>query len=147
MVAAVAVMWRFCVGFFAIMPAIVAAVPASAVPARVDYIVDGDTFAGVVKLDGGFDVTVRVRIRNVDTPEIHGDCESEREMAARAREYLGELIPAGSVVELSNIKDDKYLGRIDANVMDARGQDIGNEIVRVGLGRRYDGGHRNPWCE
>ena len=51
-----------------------------AVPARVGYIVDGDTFAATVKLDGGVDVSVRVRIRNIDTPEIHGDCEYEREM-------------------------------------------------------------------
>lgn len=146
MVSAIAMIGRFGIGFWAGLW-IATAAAAETVPARVDYIVDGDTFAGVVKLDGGFDVTVRVRIRNVDTPEIHGDCELEREMAARAREYLSELIPAGSVVELSNIQDDKYLGRIDANVTDARGQDIGDEIVRAGMGRQYNGGHRNPWCE
>lgn len=132
----------FFVGFY-IGLYVVAAV---AVPARVDYIVDGDTFAGVATLEGGVDVTIRVRIRNVDTPEIHGDCEYERKMALRAKEKLAELIPVGTRVELSNIKDDKYLGRIDANVADARGQDVGNALISLGLGRKYSGGRRKPWC-
>lgn len=119
---------------------------AYAVPARVGYIVDGDTFAGVVKLDENTEVSVRVRLRNVDTPEIHGECEYERTMAARARDRLGQIIPVGTVVELSNIKDDKYLGRIDANVADARGADVGARLVAEGLGRRYSGGKRAGWC-
>ncbi|MBO7508835.1 MAG: thermonuclease family protein [Alphaproteobacteria bacterium] len=120
---------------------------AVAVPARVGYIVDGDTFAATVKLDGGVDVSVRVRIRNVDTPEIHSDCASERELATRARERLAQIIPADTTVELSNIKDDKYLGRIDANVADAHGTDVGTMLIREGLGRQYNGGRRAPWCK
>lgn len=119
---------------------------AVAVPARVGYIVDGDTFSGVVKLEGGVDVSVRVRIRNVDTPEIHGDCEYERNIAASAREKLGQIIPVGTMVELTNVKDDKYLGRIDANVADASGADVGARLIREGFGRPYDGGRRQPWC-
>lgn len=120
---------------------------AYAVPARVGHIIDGDTFSGVVKLDGGVDVSVRVRLRNVDTPEINGKCEYERDMAARARARLEEIIPAGTTVELTNIKDDKYLGRIDANVADARGNDVGAILVREKLGRKYNGGHRSSWCK
>jgi endonuclease YncB( thermonuclease family) len=119
---------------------------AVAVPARVGYVVDGDTFSGIVKLDGGAEVSVRVRLRNVDTPEIHGECEYERQMAARARERLSEMLPVGAIVELTNIKDDKYLGRIDANVIDSRGRDIGAQLVSEGLGRRYNGGRRQTWC-
>jgi len=122
-------------------------VPAVAVPARVGHIIDGDTFSALVKLDSDTEVSVRVRLRNVDTPEIHGACQSERQMATRARDRLSEMIPVGTVVELSNIKDDKYLGRIDANVADARGRDVGTRLVTEGLGRRYNGGHRNGWCK
>ena len=119
---------------------------ASATPARVGYIIDGDTFSGTVMLDGDIEISARVRIRNIDTPEIHGKCARESEMAARARDKLSELIPAGTVVELSNIKDDKYLGRIDANVADARGADIGRAMIRAGLARKYSGGRRAGWC-
>ena len=74
---------------------------AFAVPAVVDYIFDGDTFAGRVMLDDDIEITVRVRLIDVDTPEIHGRCESEIEMAGRARDRLTELLPVGSVIVIS----------------------------------------------
>lgn len=121
--------------------------PVMAVPARVGYIVDGDTFSGVVKLDADTEISVRVRLRNVDTPEINGECEYEKQMARRAKDKLSEMIPEGTMVELTNIKDDKYLGRIDANVADSHGRDVGMLLVRAGLGRAYNGGRRDKWCK
>ena len=82
---------------------------AHAVPATVDYIIDGDTFAARVMLADDVQITVRVRISNVDTPELHGMCDTEIEMANRARLRLGQLLPIGSAVELTGIRDDKYL--------------------------------------
>ena len=119
---------------------------AVAVPARVGNIIDGDTFSAVVKLDGDIGISVRVRVLGIDTPEIHGACEYERKMAAAAREKLAEMIPPGTTVELTNVRDDKYLGRIDANVADGRG-DIGARMIRAGLARKYRGGKRAGWCK
>ena len=143
MVSAVAVMNKLIFAFMSL----IGTSTALAVPGRVGYIIDGDTFACVVNLAQDIDVSVRVRIRNVDTPEIHGDCEYERSMALRAKNRLEQLIPVGTVVELSNVKDDKYLGRIDANVADATGRDVGDILIHEKLGRPYSGGHRNPWCK
>ena len=121
---------------------------AYAVPARVGYIIDGDTFSGQVMLaDSDTEISVRVRLRNVDTPEIHGACEGEVRRAQYAKQRLGELIPVGTVVELQNIKDDKYLGRIDANVFDSAGRDVGNVLVSENVGRAYSGGKRRGWCD
>lgn len=116
-------------------------------PATVDYIFDGDTFAAYVNPDDDIEISVRVRLMNVDTPEIHGACESEIAAAIRAKERLAELIPVGSTVELSGIKDDKYLGRIDAYVSTPDGRDVGTILISEGLGRPYAGGHRTGWCE
>lgn len=125
------------------MPAVV-----HATPATVNYIFDGDTFAAYVDLaPENIKISVRVRIRNVDTPEIHGACRTEIDMANRARERLGELLPIGTRVELTNIKDDKYLGRIDANVKLPDGRDVGKILIRDGFGRPYNGGARRAWCE
>jgi len=120
---------------------------AVAVPATVDYIFDGDTFAAYVMLEDDIRVAVRVRLMNVDTPEIHGECDYEIMRANMARRRLEELIPVGSVVELSNIKDDKYLGRIDAYVKTADGRDVGRVLIAEKLGRPYSGGRRAGWCE
>ena len=118
-----------------------------ALPARVGHIIDGDTFSARVSLDSDTTVSVRVRLRNVDTPEMNGECEYERTRAVAARDRLAQIIPTDSVVELSNIKDDKYLGRIDANVKTRSGQDVGEILIREKFGRRYSGGYRKPWCE
>ena len=133
--------------FFVALPLAFTVNVVFAVPAVVKYIIDGDTFSAGVKLSDDTVVSVRVRIRNVDTPEMHGECVDEIVAANVARNRLSELLPVDSVVELENIRDDKYLGRIDANVLDARGRDVGNILIREGLGRKYNGGKRAGWCD
>ena len=120
---------------------------ANAVPAVVDYIFDGDTFSAGVMLGADVEITVRVRLINVDTPEMNGKCVAEKIMAQNARDLLATLIPRGTVVELENIKDDKYLGRINANVILPDGRDVGRVMIDSGLARPYSGGKRAPWCK
>ena len=119
-----------------------------AMPVRVAYIIDGDTFVGDILLADKTEVkSVKVRLRNVDTPELHGNCESEIKRAEYAKQRLAELIPVDSVVEIKNVKNDKYAGRIDANVYDASNRDIGLVLVKEKVGRSYNGGKRKSWCE
>ena len=123
-------------------------VKAVALEARVTQIVDGDTFIGDVLLSD--DITIKsigVRIRNVDTPELHGLCESEIERAEKAKERLSELIPVSSIVKIDNVKNDKYPGRIDANVYDLKKRDVGLILVREKIGRPYSGEKRKSWCK
>ena len=119
-----------------------------ATPVRVTYIIDGDTFVGDILLADKTEVmSVKVRLRNVDTPELHGACESEIRRAEYAKQRLGELIPVGSTVEIKNVKNDKYAGRIDANVYDSANRDVGQVLVKEKVGRAYNGGKRRSWCE
>lgn len=134
-------------GFFVGLALSVFVSPAVAVPAVVRYVVDGDTFSAGVKLQDDTVVSVRVRLRNVDTPELHGECIDEIVAANVAKNRLAELLPVGSNVELENVKDDKYLGRIDANVKDSQGRDVGLILIREKLGRAYSGGRRMGWCK
>lgn len=120
---------------------------AAAVPATVDYVLDGDTFAARVLLDDDITITVRVRLADVDTPEINGKCEREIEMALRARDRLAELLPVGTMVDLRDVADDKYLGRIDARVFTSDGRDVSRILINEKLGRPYDGGRRDSWCD
>lgn len=119
---------------------------ACAVPATVTYIVDGDTFYANVMLDSDIRVRTSVRIIGIDTPEINGACKSEIDVAKRAKERLSKLLPLDSVVELTDIKDDKYLGRIDAVVKLSDGRDVGKILIKEKLARGYKGGKRKSWC-
>lgn len=120
---------------------------AFATPAIVDYVIDGDTFGARVLLPDDIQVNVRVRIANIDTPELHGQCDAEIKMANRARDRLVELIPVGVMVDLRDITDDKYLGRIDALVTLPDGRDLSQILLNEKLSRPYDGGRRGSWCE
>lgn len=137
------IMNRFLVSLFSL----ILSGMAYAVPAQVDYVLDGDTFAARVAVADDVKITVRVRLINVDTPELNGACQDEIKLARRARGRLEKLLPRGTIVELNNIKDDKYLGRIDANVVMSDGRDVGNVLVREKLARKYSGGRRQSWCE
>ena len=116
------------------------------VNAEVTYILDGDTFSARVMLEEGMEISVRVRFMNIDAPEMNGMCESEIIAAHASRDRLEELIPVGSRVVLTGVKDDKYLGRIDAFVADGRGRDVGDIMVAEGFARIYGGGKRDGWC-
>jgi Micrococcal nuclease (thermonuclease) homologs len=121
---------------------------AAATPVMVTRIIDGDTFKATVLLADGIEImSVMVRLRNVDTPEIHGQCDDEITRAELAKQRLSELIPVGSVIEISNVKNDKYPGRIDANVFDEHNRDVGLVLIREGYGRSYSGGKRQSWCD
>lgn len=85
-----------------------------------------------------------VRVRGVDTPEIQGECESEKALAIEARDFVADLI--GQEVLLEYVTDDKYGGRVIATVTLTDGRDLADVLISEGLGRPYDGGTRESWC-
>lgn len=132
--------------FFSFLILPLAAIGATSVSATTGYVFDGDTFAAKVLLENDVKISIRVRILGIDAPEIHGKCESEILMANAARDRLANLLPKDSVVELSDIKDDKYLGRIDAHVKLFDGRDVSTIMLNEKLVRKYGGKKRQPWC-
>jgi endonuclease YncB( thermonuclease family) len=131
--------------FLLLVPAAHAAVPP--LPALVRHIIDGDTFVAIVKMQNDIEISVRVRFLGIDAPELNGDCEQEIQAAILSRDRLAELIPVGSYVTLTHIKDDKYLGRINANVIDPNGFDVGEIMMNEGHAIPYGGGRRGGWCD
>jgi len=116
-------------------------------PAVVTFIIDGDTFGATVKMQNEIEISVRVRFLGIDAPELKGECDEETKAAILSRDRLAELIPVGSTVTLTHIKDDKYLGRINANVIDPNGRDVGEIMMDEGHAISYGGGARGGWCD
>ena len=115
------------------------------IPAQADAVIDGDTLRVRARIWLDQEVDTIVRLEGIDAPELDGSCGSERELAARARDRLAELIGDG-VIALLQVRHDKYGGRVLATVTDARGRDVGAALVRAGLARAYQGGARVSWC-
>ncbi|OAN63397.1 hypothetical protein A6A05_19190 [Magnetospirillum moscoviense] len=87
--------------------------------AEVLRIIDGDTFQARLRVWLDTEVTVLVRVRRLDTDELHGPC---RPRALSARDALTRLLPGW--VTLTDIAHDKYGGRVDATVTLPDGTDL-----------------------
>ncbi len=98
-------------------------------------IVDGDTFW----LGGE-----KIRIADIDTPEVRGRCPYEIELAARATRRMEALLNEGAF-ELQPVdRDEDRYGR-KLRIVTRGGRSLGDTLVAEGLARPYAGGRR-PWC-
>ena len=116
------------------------------IAAEVIRVVDGDTLALRARIWIGIDIVVNARIRGIDAPELRGRCATEKALARSARAYLASLATDGRV-RLAGIENDKYAGRVLADVATENGVDLGAAMLESGLARPYDGGARAPWCD
>jgi endonuclease YncB( thermonuclease family) len=114
-------------------------------PAEVVPVIDGDTFEARVNLWPGLDVTTRVRLRDVDAPELKQRCADERTKAEAARDVLRSILDQGEVA-ISAVTLDKYGGRVVADASTARTPDVSSALLNASAARRYAGGHRDGWC-
>lgn len=98
-------------------------------------ITDGDTFR--VREE-------RIRIANIDTPEMPGRarCADEGQLALKAKARLGQLLAAGPVT-IDREGVDRY-GRTLA-LVHVNGTDVGEQLIAEGAARPWMG-HRQPWC-
>lgn len=107
---------------------------ARAMPAGV-RIVDGDTF-----WYGG----VKIRIADIDTPEVRGRCPYETALAARATARMASLLAAGPFDLMPIDRDEDKYGR-KLRVVVRGGRSLGDQLVAEGLARTWSG-RREPWC-
>ena len=115
------------------------------VEARVERVLDGDTFVAVAQVWPGHSVRVSVRIRGIDAPERKSRCAEERAAGEAARQAL-EALFADAPVAISNIGGGKYYGRVLADVTAHDGRDAAETLIGKGLARHYSGGRRGPYC-
>lgn len=114
--------------------------------AQVLQVIDGDTLEARVHVWMGQEVVTRVRIKDIDAPEITGACGPERELAIAARQRVVALTNGPGLV-LTDVRPDKYFGRVVARLIGSGDVDVGEALLREGLARTYRGGRRESWCQ
>jgi endonuclease YncB( thermonuclease family) len=115
-------------------------------PAEVVRVIDGDTFDARVRVWPGIEISTKVRVRGIDTPELDARCAAERTKAEGARGALAKLLHAGGVT-VHRVALDKYGGRVVADVSSRASADIGAALIAAGWARAYEGGRRQSWCD
>ena len=75
---------------------------------RIDRVVDGDTVDATIDL--GFNITIKQRLRiiNVDTPELRSSDPEERVRAVAAKEFAEQWLSANGQMVVTTYKDDKW---------------------------------------
>lgn len=83
----------------------------------------------------------KIRIADIDAPEMNGRCRAERALAIAARDRLAQLVNAGSVT-IRRTGKDRY-GRTLARLSTRRGS-IGEQLIAEGLASPWP--KRRDWC-
>ncbi|MDF2381773.1 thermonuclease family protein [Nostoc ellipsosporum NOK] len=107
-------------------------------PARVAYVIDGDTF----RLASG----ERIRLAGIDAPETRrGQAKCRREIAAgRAATATARTLLLGRTVRFARLG--RSYNRTVARVT-LDGRDVAGGLVRLGVARWWPRGARKPdWC-
>ena len=109
--------------------------------ARCTKVVDGDTYD--FEVDLGFYIThkIRVRLKNMDTPELRARSEAQREHAKEASAFVaGHLLgPEPPWVTLRTEKDKIGIyGRYTATVTFGDGQDLGSMLKEAGFEKKAE---------
>jgi len=116
-------------------------------------IIDGDTIALNVENEKPLiqKLGLSVRIRGIDAPEkgSKAKCDKERVLAEKATKLVNDIVGAMGQNELllSNVRWDKFGGRIDAFVK-VNGVDIGKALLVRGLAVENNGEKKTKdWCK
>ena len=113
---------------------------------KIISIYDGDTFrVNIDSLPPLIGKNIPVRLEGVDTPEINGKCQHEKDLALEARDFVRSKLSNAVEILLNDLQRGKYF-RIVAKVY-IDGVSLEEELLQNGLAYQYNGGKKSNWCK
>ena len=109
---------------------------------------DGDTITvNIPNTHPIIGVKMPIRVSGIDTPELKGKTECEKEAAKQAKQIVQRLLEGAKSIDLLNIERGRYF-RIVAEVW-ADGVSVADVLIKSGLAYPYDGGTKKEidWCK
>lgn len=105
---------------------------------RVIRVIDGDTLEGEIELGFGVFMRKKVRIENINTPELRG---KDHQQAVQATHSLQQLLNGRQTFITSNEPRYDQYGRVLAHVLvmgqNGRLVDAGDFLIQEGLARPW----------
>jgi len=112
---------------------------------KVISVYDGDTFrVNINSLPPIVGKNIAIRVNGVDTPEIRGKCQYEKNLALEARDFVRGKLGNAKEIKLTNLQRGKYF-RVVANVV-VDGVSLEQELLDNKLAYEYSGGKKLSWC-
>ncbi len=113
---------------------------------KVISVYDGDTFrVDIASLPPIVGKNIAIRVNGVDTPEIRGKCQYEKNLALEARDFVRGKLANAKEIKLTNLQRGKYF-RVVANVL-VDGVSLEQELLDNKLAYEYSGGKKLSWCK
>ncbi len=113
---------------------------------KVISVYDGDTFrVNIDSLPPIVGKNIPIRVNGVDTPEIRGKCQYEKNLALEARDFVRAKLSNAKEIKLTNLQRGKYF-RVVANVL-VDGVSLEQELLDNELAYEYSGGKKLSWCK
>jgi endonuclease YncB( thermonuclease family) len=113
---------------------------------KVISVYDGDTFrVNIDSLPPIVGKNIAIRVNGVDTPEIRGKCQYEKDLALKARDFVRGKLSSAKEIKLTNLQRGKYF-RVVANVL-VDSVSLEQELLDNQLAYEYSGGKKLSWCE
>jgi micrococcal nuclease len=112
---------------------------------KVISVYDGDTFrVNIDSLPPIVGKNIPIRLNGVDTPEIQGKCQYEKDLALKARDFVRKKLANAKEIKLTKLQRGKYF-RVVADVM-VDGVNLEKELLENKLAYKYTGGKKSSWC-
>ena len=112
---------------------------------KVISVYDGDTFrVDIDSLPPIVGKNIAIRLNGVDTPEIQGKCQYEKDLALIARDFVRNKLANAKEIKLTKLQRGKYF-RVVADVM-IDGVSLEKELLENKLAYKYTGGKKSSWC-
>ena len=112
---------------------------------KVISVYDGDTFrVDIDSLSPIVGKNIPIRLNGVDTPEMQGKCQYEKDLAIKARDFVRNKLANAKEIKLTNLQRGKYF-RVVANVL-LDGVSLEQDLLENELAYKYTGGKKSSWC-
>ena len=117
----------------------------TATVSKVISVYDGDTFrVDIDSLPPIVGKNIPIRLNGVDTPEIQGKCQYEKDLALKARDFVRNKLANAKEIKLSKLQRGKYF-RVVADVY-VDGVSLEQELLENELAYKYSGSKKTSWC-
>ena len=118
----------------------------TAIVSKVISVYDGDTFrVDIDSLPPIVGKNIPIRLNGVDTPEIRGKCQYEKDLALKARDFVRNKLANAKEIKLTKLQRGKYF-RVVADVM-VDGVSLEKMLLDNELAYKYTGGKKSSWCD
>ena len=112
---------------------------------KVISVYDGDTFrVDIDSLPSIVGKNIPIRLNGVDTPEIQGKCQYEKDLALKARDFVRTKLANAKEIKLTKLQRGKYFRVVAAVMID--GVSLEQELLDNELAYKYTGGKKSSWC-